>query len=139
MKTPRLPSQFDICRLMVASHAIFEIWVARCKAVFQEAQVRSRHICMRVISKTQLDVILASPKSPSLKYQQSVMEIMGIRYRIPRLRRGLWCKWSPPDRGWLKLNFDGSSREGCITGRGALRERRVAFYYRIHYFFWGWY
>lgn len=89
-----------------------------------------------VIEKIQLVSLISSPKAQCSKYHQNIFKIMGIRYRSPRLRKGIWCKWDTPDPGWIKLNFDGSARDGCMTGGGMIRDDEGRFIL-ILYIFWG--
>lgn len=109
--------------------------VSRCQAVFQGSLIRARTICRKVISKIQLTSIISSPKSTCSKFQQNILGIMGIQYRPPPQRRGIWCKWDTPASRWLKLNFDGSDRDGRIIGGGVVRddEGRFILGYSIYF------
>lgn len=112
---------------MLWAYTLHEIWVSRCQAVFQGSLIRARTICRKVISKIQLTSIISSPKSTCSKFQQNILGIMGIQFQPHPQRRGIWCKWDTPASGWLKLNFDGSARDGRITGGGVVRDEECRF------------
>ena len=40
----------------------------------------------------------------------------------PNIPKGKWIKWAPPPFGILKLNTDGSSRNGMAAGGGIIRD-----------------
>lgn len=47
---------------------------------------------------------------------------MHIPMVSPNIPKGKWIKWAPPPFGILKLNTDGSSRNGMAAGGGIIRD-----------------
>lgn len=45
-------------------------------------------------------------------------QVMHIPMVSPNIPKGKWIKWAPPPFGILKLNTDGSSRNGMAAGGG---------------------
>lgn len=49
-------------------------------------------------------------------------QVMHIPMVSPNIPKGKWIKWAPPPFGILKLNTDGSSRNGMAAGGGIIRD-----------------
>lgn len=49
-------------------------------------------------------------------------QVMHIPMVSPKIPKGKWIKWAPPPFGILKLNTDGSSRNGMAAGGGIIRD-----------------
>lgn len=114
-------SQYGLCRVGVATYILREIWVARCHATFEGSHMKTRQICLKVISRLQLLSLISIPKRPSTRGHLAILDILGISRAPTQIRRGLWCKWERPSPGWFKLNIDGSAQDATITGGGVIR------------------
>lgn len=109
-------------RIGVAAYVLREIWVARCRATYDDTPISVRDICLKVNQHVQLLNLIHSPKKPSKNIHLYMLETLGLDRKPPRIHRGLWCKWDKPSPGWFKLNVDGSAKGDAISGGGIIRD-----------------
>lgn len=114
-------SQYGMNRIGIAAFIFREIWVARFRATYDNYTMNVREICLKVTRKTQLVNLVYNSKPPSNKLNVHILESMRIMPNDLHVRRGIWCKWDRPPRGWYKLNIDGSVRGNGSAGGGIIR------------------
>lgn len=62
------------------------------------------------------------PTNSSGFHDSICFQVMHIPMVSPKIPKGKWIKWAPPPFGILKLNTDGSSRNGMAAGGGIIRD-----------------
>lgn len=89
---PSSPSQFDIFRMATAAHVLHEIWIARCRATYDDKLMHTTHICIHTIRKIQLISLVHLPQRPSTKLQYHQLKIMGVSGKHVRFKKEGWFR-----------------------------------------------
>ncbi|XP_012842530.1 PREDICTED: uncharacterized protein LOC105962752 [Erythranthe guttata] len=119
---PQIQSQYTMVRTSTVCHILRELWVARCKVVYDGGAMHRENIIRRVFSHIQHVVINHVPRQPSTKLQSLQLQAIGVCLVQPSYKRGKWFKWERPKGGTFKLNTDGSSTAEECTGGGIVRD-----------------
>lgn len=96
--------QYGMCRIGVAAFIFREIWVARCRATYDEYPMNMREICLKVTRKIQMVNLVHISRPSANKLHLHILETLRITPKNYRVPRGIWCKW---DR--IGLLWGGSS------------------------------
>ncbi|XP_012837645.1 PREDICTED: uncharacterized protein LOC105958182 [Erythranthe guttata] len=119
---PKALSYYPMIQASVVCHTLREIWLARCKVVYDGGSMSIEAISRRVFHNIQHLGTVHAPRQPSTKIQRLRLEAAGFRLFHPPEKRGAWHKWEFPLTGCYKLNTDGSAKEDSCTGGGIIRD-----------------
>ncbi|XP_012837647.1 PREDICTED: uncharacterized protein LOC105958184 [Erythranthe guttata] len=119
---PKALSYYTMIQASVVCHTLREIWLARCKVVYDGGCMSMEAISRRVFHNFQHLGTVHAPRQPSTKIQRLQLEAAGFRLFHPPEKRGAWHKWEFPLTGCYKLNTDGSAKEDSCTGGGIIRD-----------------
>ncbi|XP_012835531.1 PREDICTED: uncharacterized protein LOC105956232 [Erythranthe guttata] len=119
---PQIQSQYTMVRTSTVCHILRELWVARCKVIYDGGVMHRENIIRRVFSHIQHVVINHVPRQPSTKLQSLQLQAIGVYLVQPSYKRGKWFKWERPKGGAFKLNTDGSSTAEECMGGGIVRD-----------------
>lgn len=106
----------------VMAYGCWELWKARCSAIFEDRPMDSSKIISLI--HDQLPWICAKIK---VRYNQStwskiILQHLQIKVKNPLIRRGQWIGWNAPSIGKVKLNTDGATRGDSSAGGGLIRD-----------------
>lgn len=121
-KTFHLPSGYN--SILQVLNILREIWVARCKATYDEGNMNVPNICNRVTNRLCTLSLVISPHRGSTALQSVSIEQLRVAIQPTRSKKGLWCKWDHPSPGWFKLNADGSARGSIACGCRVIRSNQ---------------
>lgn len=125
-------SHFDLCRASTIAYIFWEIWVACCASYFEGRDMRARRICQRIIAQVKFLSVPFRSKKASTLMQNHILGIIGVQRKMVISKRGRWFQWTRPISSFLKLNIDGSAKDGLISGGDIIRNEEenliVAFY-----------
>jgi ribonuclease HI len=116
-----LDTQVGFIRSITVFAVLWGIWRFRCSAVYG-GTTHSTAWVLFTISEVIRDIsIRFRPSRPSL-LDSGVISDMGFQVADVPLSQGRWVQWLPPPSGIVKLNTDGSARDGLSSGAGVIRD-----------------
>lgn len=109
-------TQYRICRIGMAVYVFKELWVARCRAKFEDHPMNSRSIYLKVMQMVQPLILVHTPKCASKLLQVQKLETLGITPKQLGFDVEFGANEISPAPGWFKLNIDGSAKGENSSG-----------------------
>lgn len=115
-------SQLGACQIGILCFVCWEIWKARCSAVYDAAPVQVNRIFAKVVQGLQELMFLYQPKTMLDPFGCTILQHLRLPIKDVVARCGQWLCWVPPCSGQFKLNTNGSSKDGVCTCGGIIRD-----------------
>lgn len=118
-----LKHQFGATCVAIVAFGCWELWKARCRAVFEGANSNAASIIKNVVHSIQDMNVLFDPHLRSSHVSIIQLETLGVQIAQVKEKKGKWIKWEASSVCQLTLNTDGSSRVGVCLGGGIVRDQ----------------
>lgn len=115
-------SQMGMITLAIILYGMWEIWKVRCRMKYEDERVDNNQLLIRVYQHIHDISRVNHPKREATTLDRIVLDVLNCPVRSPRVKRGRWLRWLKQRVQQIKLNVDGTYRNGASGGGGIVRD-----------------